>query len=222
METNEALALRAREGDREALAQLWQQVKYFAIQQSCRYTPTQRVSREDLIQCAYLGMHTAVYTYDSTRGCGFLHYMNFFLRRECQAALGLRGKPTFEADCSLDAQMRASESGTPLLALIGDDSIEDVNERIARAQLREAVQASIHRLPQRQAQLIRRYYMEGASMPQIARDLGLSAQRVQQVIEAARRHLRCDKKLLRFLREYGFTPEAPIKGQTKGKRARAQ
>ena len=218
MDTNEALALRAQQGDREALAQLWTQVKGFAIRQACRYTPTPRVSREDLIQCAYLGMHRAVQGYDSARGCGFLHYMDFCLRQECRSALGLYGKPSLEADCSLDAAVRASESGTPLYALIADGGIEDAQEHLARMQLRQAVRQAVERLRRRDARMIRRYYFGGMNLCRIAREEGISHQAVQQALVKALGRLRSDRALQAFLAEYGFSASGALKGQTKGKR----
>lgn len=218
MEQNEALALKAQQGDREALAQLWKQVKGFAILQCCRYTPTQRVSREDLIQCAYLGVHWAALHYDPARGAGFLTFMIYGVRRECSAALGLCGKPRIEADCSLDAPVNAAESDLPLLTLIADDHAIDINERIGREQLRQAVSEALTRLPEKQAASLKKHFFEKKSCREIAEESGVTKQRIHEILMSGIRSLREDKQLLRFLQEYGFDQAAQLKGQLKGKR----
>lgn len=55
-----------------------------------------------------------------------------------------------------------------------------------------SVQAALARLPVTQAQILRRYYLDDATLEEIAVELGVSKERVRQVRESAEKKLRAD------------------------------
>jgi RNA polymerase sigma factor for flagellar operon FliA len=59
-----------------------------------------------------------------------------------------------------------------------------------------AVQSALSRIPEKQALVLRRYHFEGATLDTIARDLGVSIQRVQQLRQAGEKKLRADFAVL--------------------------
>lgn len=55
-----------------------------------------------------------------------------------------------------------------------------------------SVQAALARMPGNQAQVLRRYYLDDATLDEIAVELGISKERVRQIREAAEKKLRAD------------------------------
>jgi len=103
-------------------------------------------------------------------------------------ALALR-----HADVSLDAPAPAIE-GTPLLDLIPDASSEDPAARVDRESLNWALRDGLMRLPEREAEVVRRYYGldggEPATLAEIAAALGVSRERAGAIRERALTRLR--------------------------------
>ena len=101
MPTNEALALRVREGDGAATEQLWNQVKRYAYTIVRRYGTTATVDFDDLMQTAYFGMLRAASIYDGEHA--FLPILSYAIRNTCRR---LYSGHCVEAEASLDAPLR--------------------------------------------------------------------------------------------------------------------
>lgn len=57
---------------------------------------------------------------------------------------------------------------------------------------RTAIQAALERLPRNHARVVRRYYLEDATLDDLAGELGISKERVRQIRDAAQKKLRED------------------------------
>ncbi len=94
-DSNEALVKRLQQGDETAAMELWGQGEGWAARVVRRYLPTAirngAVDLEDLMQTAFIGMLEAARAYDGERG-GFLTVMQLYIRSECRALLGMRGR----------------------------------------------------------------------------------------------------------------------------------
>lgn len=103
-------------------------------------------------------------------------------------ALALRN-----ADVSLDAPV-ASAEGSPLLDMIPDSSSEDPWSRVDEEILLDVLRRGLLRLPEREAEVVRRYYgldgEEPATLAEIAATLGISRERVGAIRERALARLR--------------------------------
>lgn len=103
-------------------------------------------------------------------------------------ALRLRSR-----DLSLDAPVPA-RSGDPLLDRVADPQGEDPVRRMERDALAATLRDGLLRLPEREAEVLRRYYgldgEEPATLTQIGAILGVSRERVAVLRERALRRLR--------------------------------
>ena len=77
------------------------------------------------------------------------------------------------------------------------DSLPDLDaaspaESSESEDLRASLHAALDRLPTNQALALRRYYLEDATLDDIARELGVSRERARQVREAGEKKLRAD------------------------------
>lgn len=184
MPTNEALALRVREGDSAATEQLWKQVRRYAYTIVRRYGTTATVDFDDLMQTAYFGMLRAASIYDGEHA--FLPILSYAIRNTCRR---LYSGHCVEAEASLDAPL-GDEEGFTLADALADESIPEVTEAIEQEELQRDVRASVDALPERQAQIIRQHYFEGMTLKQIADELNICTNRVRTIEQAGFRHLR--------------------------------
>ena len=184
MPTNEALALRVREGDSTATEQLWKQVKRYAYTIVRRYGTTATVDFDDLMQTAYFGMLRAALIYDGEHA--FLPILSYAIRNTCRR---LYSGHCIEAEASLDAPLGDEESFT-LHDAIADERIPEVTEAIELEELQRDVRASVDALPERQAEIIRRHYFEGMTLKQIAECMEISTNRVRTIEQAGFKRLR--------------------------------
>ena len=180
--SNEELAVTAKGGDKDALLDLWAQVRRLAW----RFLPRWRaaataggLTEEDLEQTAFLALLRAVDAFDPGRGLKFSTYFVTALRAEVFAASGIRTEkksrdPLRYAD-SLDVPLSqdAPEDST-LAELIPDPAAE---EAIDSAGLRLTIQGFLEELPKPQRRaLYARYWLE-ISVDQKAHDAALKALR---------------------------------------------
>ncbi|MDT8435935.1 MAG: RNA polymerase sigma factor RpoD/SigA [Gemmatimonadota bacterium] len=94
---------------------------------------------------------------------------------------------------SLDAAV-AGHAASTLLDLVQDPGGVDLDEKADREALREAIEDGLTRIPEREADIVRRYYGLGAEPPQtleeIAGHVGLSRERVRAIKDRALMRLR--------------------------------
>lgn len=97
------------------------------------------------------------------------------------------------ADVSLDAPSEATE-GAPLLELIPDGSGADASDRVDGEALVQVLRHGLLRLPEREAEVVRRYYgLDGAepeTLTEIAASLGVSRERAGSIRDRALARLR--------------------------------
>ena len=119
--TNEALAARAKAGDKEAAAQLWQQNRGLLGTWGRRLYAAYReraaasgVTLEDVEQIGFPAVAAAACGYDTAQSTQFTTYLAYHFRREFFALVGLRTErqkqePLCRA-CSLDAPIDAEDA----------------------------------------------------------------------------------------------------------------
>lgn len=108
--------------------------------------------------------------------------------REVRRARSLRS-----GDVSLDAALGPS-ADTTLLERIPDPRSEDPTRTIARSDLHDALEASLSRLPPREAEVVRRYFglhdTPPATLADIGNELGISRERAAALRDRALARLR--------------------------------
>ena len=85
-----------------------------------------------------------------------------------------------------------AESPEPDWDLLSDNEAVGPADQAERADLMATLVAALDRLPRNQALALRRYFLEDATLDQIAAELGVSRERARQVREAGAKNLRAD------------------------------
>lgn len=191
--TNEDIAIEIQNGRRDLIPVLWNRVLRFVILRCRAYYDTwetfaggAQCELEDLIQTAYLQIEPAARYYDGPKG--FLGILSDYYLRN--AFRKLRGIQTSKRDAlkyagSLDAPVGGSEDDTEatLLDLIRDPSAEfeeDVAEEIYQQELRKRLDTAMNEeLRPEEEKILRLYYYEGKTDPEIAGLAGCTGSTIQ-------------------------------------------
>ena len=204
--TNEALAARAKAGDKEAAAQLWQQNRGLLGTWGRRLYAAYReratasgVTLEDVEQIGFPAVAAAACGYDTAQSTQFTTYLAYYFRREFFALVGLRTErqkqePLCRA-CSLDAPIDAEDAeGTTRAELVPDAGaaarMENAEDKIWTEQLHAALEDSLQAIDPRLASVLRQRYFSGMTHTQLAAVMGVSKQRIQSQEQAGLRAMR--------------------------------
>ncbi len=207
-ETNEALAGRARAGDRGALAALYEQNRGLLAILLRRLTasPGSRarmaaagVGFEDLEQESYFAVERAAALYDPKRGASFASFLPYAVKTMFFRCIGLRTQrqrrdPLCNAD-SLDRPLSADDpDGLTRADAIPDDSalmpFADAETRLFAQQLHHALDECLATIPPHEAATIRARYYDSRTLRDIAAERGVSVACVGQLERSGLRHLR--------------------------------
>ena len=224
--TNAALAALAAAGNNYALGQLWDINKGLIRRLYWQWYSTHAATAaahgltvDDLDQEGYFAVQYAVQTYTPEKGA-FTTWLTVAVKRQIVQALsnGHRHSVT-DADgktrqtsadplnhcTSLDTPLDDEEGGSTLGDLCADpaalDAMRNVDGHIYADQLHKAIDTALAKLTREEADVIRRRFYRGQSMPQIAIARGVSCAEVQGISQKAMRKLRSDQTLHRWYDE---------------------
>ena len=213
--TNEEWAIEIQEG-REDYTALWEQVRRFVCQQANRYfamycgsCTRAGVELDDLIQCGFMALRDAVRAYRPESGYSLLSYIKYPLLKHFRAACGIR---TTRRDPLNNCASLDKPVGDEGEATLGDlqpsqsaaQDVEAVLERKYMTELHEAIETALDTLDTVQRETIRRRYWNRETLQAVAKDIGITPERVRQRESAALRRLRsgpCVKLLKPFVDE---------------------
>lgn len=197
--SNEELAIMARDGDQDALIQLWNQIRNFVVKQALRWHNAVQgaggADLEDYIQSGFLAMMNAVDSFDVERGKAFIGWLNMHLKTAFSKACGLHTKrdrqDPLNSALSLDAPLD-EDGGESLENIVPalDDPIADAENRLYNEALREALDAAIKHLPSVNAAVIREIYFYGHKPEEIAANNGVSPLEVDHIKTKSLQRLR--------------------------------
>lgn len=198
--TNEELVRLIRDGHTELMAQLWDQVRAFVYKQAIsvirKMPPGCGVAVEDLSQCGYIALDSAVRTYDESKG-SLLTWLDYYLKSEFNQAAGLRNSrrdPLLTA-ASLDAPLSADDESGSLMDTVPDpdengSAYAEVDEKIYQEQLHAVLDNAIDTLPTAQAAALRGKYWEDKSRSTLAEECGVTEACIRSAERAGLRRLR--------------------------------
>ena len=189
-----ALAARARSGDRAALHRLASANLRFVVSVARRYQGN-GVALADLVNEGNVGLLRAAERFDETRGVRFVSYAHWWVRRAIVDAIDRHGGlPRGDVAARLSLDEPLTEGQGTLQEVLSDPTAATPDERVVESALRTAVEASLADLPEREAQVIRRYFGIGSGasedLGQIGRSLGVSRERARQLKERGLARLR--------------------------------
>ena len=208
--TNEEMAIRIQQGEKNIIPELWTQVekfvRYMAYKLMRRLPSSDVVELDDLCQSGYLAFLDAVERFDEAKGTTFITILSLTLKTAFADACGYRSKkqqldPIHHAE-SLDEPL-AGEDDYIVSDTIADptDPYEGVEERIFRQQLHEVIERVLGALEPSHGAVIRGIFYENKSLSDIAAERGETREAVRTAEGAALKELR-QPRVARRLREY--------------------
>lgn len=216
--TNEELAVLIKNGEKEYISELWDQVyKLLYIKLGEYYRRFQNrfiasgVTLEDLQQECYIIMLDMVEAYEPEKGYKFTSYIDFSMKNHLWRNVikfnrqGVDTKPL--NNCfSLDTPMGEDQEETRLDLLpdeTANEGFENINDEIYRQQLHNVLnQAMNDSLTDRQKQVIERRYYKNQTLNQIAAESGSSLGYIGQIEKKALQRLREHNERTAVLEEY--------------------
>lgn len=97
---------------------------------------------------------------------------------------------------TLDAALAAQHADETVVAEVADVNTPAASTRAEATELAAIVDVALGRLPVREAEVLRRYHFEGATLQDIASTLGVSIARAHQLRSAGEKRLREDLTVL--------------------------
>ena len=212
--TNEELATRIKAGQRELIPQLWGQIEGLCTLHANRVSralPSTAVCDfDDLYQSGYFAMLQAIEYFDPDSGYSFNTYFNHCHQAAMAEASGFRTAkqkkdPTRFAK-SLDAPI-SDDDETTLGEITADsrDPIKDLENEMYNEAARQAIGSLLGLLVENEREVIERHFFAGERYTEIAKDMKITKQRVNQLKDAAFRKMRRKAFVVpeaKFFREY--------------------
>lgn len=213
--TNEELAVKAKDGDQDALLELWKQNSgliylksrstFNAVQLFGRYD----VDLDDLMQSAFLGLWEAVERFEPGGEYTFTTFLNTTLKTAFSEATGkrtrrqLRDPLNLNMALSLDAPLGDDPEGATLGDIIPDpkDAYSEAEEKLWQEQLHAEMEKALSRLEPEQRTVLRLRFYEGLNREAIAAQMGMSESAVRTLEYHAFTELR-KPRIRRGLEDY--------------------
>jgi RNA polymerase sigma factor (sigma-70 family) len=147
--------------------------------------------RDDLESLGYIGLIQAAQTYDPTRGVQFSTYAYRCIENKISSTV-VRAKNR-QVDCISLSLLIGEDEDTPLEDQIPDESAT-AEATVIDQESHQALWEAVQQLPAPHDVIIRRMYLDGQPLAEVARELRLSPQRVQflhsRALRMLRRHVR--------------------------------
>lgn len=182
--TNEELAIKAKDGDADALLKLWEQnsglTHIFARRKHDQLMANGNmcgVDMEDLTQAAFLALVRAVGYYDPEKEFSFCTYWGNCVKIEFNALLGIRTSKRDPLNMckSLDTPLTDDTDADTLESIIPDsaDDFANADERIYCSQIKDILKRELKSLSEDQQQAIQLIFYEGLKQTDAAAIMGV-------------------------------------------------
>lgn len=213
--SNEELAVLIQQGHTELYTDLWERVNRLIGMMILKSTKHRilppDIDKEDLFQCGYFAMLAAVKAYDKDKNFKFNTYLNLHVKNTVNTAINHGKRKTSTDDNIKVYSYNVNVSGddgeeTERLELMQDEKSLYEYEALELSDVQKHVWEAVAELPERQGEVIRRYYLERESLTDIAKDKGLSVTNIQQRKNQGLQMLRKNRWLRSFYREYTQEP----------------
>lgn len=177
-----------QDGGEDLALQLWEQTKRYVAKMAIRwylhFEGGRGVEVADLIQSGYLAMLDAVRTFEDGNG-SFLSWLTYYLQKEFGALYGIRTEHTkrdpLNTAISLDAPIGGEDGMTVAETVVdpdGENGYQQVEDSDYIRALREALESALNDIPPKNAEVIRKRYLEGQAQGAIATAAGVSPQEI--------------------------------------------
>ena len=192
--TNEELARRIQQGERNLLFQLWEQVRRYAHDRAYKWHRATGGRGGQTVQEAFLALLEALEGWEETAG-PFLPWYSLRLRAAFTAATMQRTKrdmkDPLESALSLDASLLDGEDDPFILAdVVADPRAEQDMENLEEIERQESVRRVVNSLSEEQRRVILLRYYHDMTREQTAQRLHLTRTRAAAIEAKALRLLR--------------------------------
>ena len=171
MPCNEQLVELVQAGDRDALLQLWEQVRRLVWKYANRWAVYggNGVEVEDLMQAGFIAVLRAVETFDGSSGAKFTTYLDPLLKTEFSIATGQRTRKQqmdpLQSALSIDMPLTADAEDFTLADTLEDPAAEEAFEAVEEADRLERVRAALEEAigklaPELQEVIRKKYYQQ--------------------------------------------------------------
>jgi RNA polymerase sigma-B factor len=137
---------------------------------------------DDLVQVGVIGLLKAVERFDPERARPFTAYAVPTILGELRHHLRDRTWPVRVPRRVAAAPARAARRTVPLAEVVG---APDEHDDFGASEDRLIVEAALERLDERRRTIVRRYFLDGLSQVEIARELGISQIHVSRLLRGA-------------------------------------
>ena len=216
--TNEQIAEQIKAGgDDNLIPLLWEQVKQFIYYKAesfykshSDFCKRRGVELQDLKQVTYFAFLKALQYYKPDKGYKFISFISFPLKSEIRQLLCIHTQSGLNEplnNCmSLDAPALDpdgdGETDITFIDLQADENSTKFIEELDTADISDRIRAELDKLPEKQADIIKRYYLQGESLPDIAKRFAVSSESVRQHKVKAERTLRTSETLREIYNDY--------------------
>lgn len=216
--SNEELVAVIQAGATERMGELWEQVtglvkwKANSMMTALSLGGNPRgVEFDDLHQSGYLAMVKAVETYDPAAGA-FSTWFGYYLKTAFAECTGCRTKKSFHEPLdnalSIDKPITDEADGSLLGDFIPDKrataTMESVEEKIWREQLRDAVDAAMLRIPEEQSEILRMRFWDNMTLEEVGQRKGFGKEYARQLENKGLRQLRQPRNACHLKPFYDF------------------
>ncbi|MDE7390172.1 MAG: sigma-70 family RNA polymerase sigma factor [Lachnospiraceae bacterium] len=211
---NEEIVILIQQGQKEYCTERWERVSKLINMMIGKYAERRilppDIEKEDLLQCGYFAMLSAVKAYDKDKTFKFNSYLSFHVKNAVNTAINHGKRNTSTVDIK-EFSYNKTVSGddgeeTELLELMQDESTLYEYEALELSDIQKHVWEAVAELPERQGEVIRRYYLEGASLTDLAKEKGVAVSNIQQRKNQGLQMLRKNRWLRSFYKEYWSEP----------------
>lgn len=178
--TNEELAIKAKGRDKEAIAELWENVKKICFQKANLFFNSHKnkcascgVELDDCNQAAFFALLDAIRGFNPESSWKFTAFLNLPLKNCFNELIGIRGSlapRTLNHCTSLDVSTLQDGNGT-LENILPDTESEEV---YVNSDKRMYLQSLLATIPEKQRQVIVLDFFYGFTQEEIAKQFGVS------------------------------------------------
>lgn len=209
--TNEELVQLIKQGNKKYYATLWEQTSRLIYKLIYKHSHKRKlpndIAFEDLQQCGYFVMVNAVKVYNPEKDLKFNTYLEFQVMNAIQLTID-RGQrkgintPRLQ-EYSYNRTVNDKDGNeVEIIDLMQDKDNPKIYEGTELTDLQEGVWQAVAELPNREQEIITRYYFNGESLPTLAEKLGVSAETIRQRKNKGLKLLRQNKQLRQLYFEF--------------------
>jgi RNA polymerase sigma factor (sigma-70 family) len=145
-----------------------------------------KVPQGELLSEAHLGLLDAARRFDQTRGVLLGAFVTMIVQQRLRRAVQRWNQRQAHQVCFTDLDELDSAANKPVVDL-ADPCMPEAD---GPAAVREALERVRRVLPERSYAVLRLHYVEGHALEEIGREMGVSRQRVRQIIKQAKERAR--------------------------------